>query len=204
MTTANTPRPKALLFDLGGVVVQWRGIDALCDLTGWSSDDVLNTFKGSALCEAHELGQCDDDAFIDEIRKIFDLSLSHSAMKTAWMDWLGAPYPGIADVLKSLKSQYVTACLSNTNALHWRVLAVDIATDRHFHFTFASHLMHLAKPDTEIYLSVIEKMHVSPCEIWFFDDSLSNVEAAQEVGMSAFHVDKSVGVIPTLEALQLT
>ena len=46
-------------------------------------------------------------------------------------------------------------------------------------------------------------MGVRPSNIWFFDDTLINVEAAKTIGMEAFHVNRNLGVIPTLQALQL-
>ena len=44
-------------------------------------------------------------------------------------------------------------------------------------------------------------MKVAPADIWFFDDTLINVEAAIQAGMVAHHVDREVGVIPTLKRL---
>ena len=46
-------------------------------------------------------------------------------------------------------------------------------------------------------------MDVNPSDIWFFDDTQANVDAANVVGMTAFHVDRTVGVIPLLKELEL-
>ena len=40
-------------------------------------------------------------------------------------------------------------------------------------------------------------------DVWFFDDTLANIEGARHVGLTAFHVNREVGVIPILENLQL-
>ena len=39
-------------------------------------------------------------------------------------------------------------------------------------------------------------MSVSPSDIWFFDDTVENIEAAKSAGMQAFHVDRAHGRNP--------
>jgi len=45
------------------------------------------------------------------------------------------------------------------------------------------------KPDREIFEYVIHDLDVPPRRIAFFDDTPVNVEAAREVGITAFEVD---------------
>jgi len=46
-------------------------------------------------------------------------------------------------------------------------------------------------------------MGVNPSDIWFFDDTQANIDAATSLGMTAFHVNRQVGVIPLLKELNL-
>ena len=40
-------------------------------------------------------------------------------------------------------------------------------------------------------------------DMWFFDDTLANIDGARAVGLTAFHVDRKVGVLPLLKELGL-
>ncbi len=195
--------PKVLLFDLGGVIVRWTGLEELSALTGLSRDEVLATFELSGIFKAYQIGQCDDATFITELISEFKLDKSPSEMTRLWQIWVGKTYPGVKEALTKLRQNHTIACLSNTNALHWAWLENHIATADYFDYSYASHPIKAAKPDFESYHIPIQDMAVSPSDIWFFDDTGANVEAAKSAGMQAFHVDRAHGVIPVLQALKL-
>ncbi|MDB2437988.1 HAD-IA family hydrolase [Hellea sp.] len=197
------PKPKVLLFDLGGVIVRWVGLDALAQLTGLPREDVITRFAASDIFSAYEIGQCSDDVFAQELITRFNLDVPLSEGKEMWNSWVQACYSGTKAALTTLKADYSLACLSNTNALHWQHLRTHIILDDYFDYSFASHLIEAAKPDSKSYLIPIKEMDVSPKDVWFFDDTLVNVKAAEKVGIKAFHVDREVGVIPKLKELGL-
>ncbi len=196
-------KPKVLLFDLGGVIVRWTGLEELSALTGLSRDEVLATFELSDIFKAYQIGQCDDATFITALISEFKLDKSPIEMTRLWQIWVGETYIGIKEALTTLRQNHTIACLSNTNALHWAWLENHIATASYFDYSYASHLIKAAKPDPESYHIPIQGMGISPSDIWFFDDTMENIEAAKAVGMQAFHVDRKFGVIPVLQALNL-
>ena len=196
-------KPKVLLFDLGGVIVRWTGIAGLSSLTGLSEAEILATFAASEIFKAYEIGKCNDDTFIAALIDDFQLDMSPADATKQWNIWVGETYEGTKEVLTQLRENYTLACLSNTNALHWAWLERHIATEDFFDHSYASHLIHAAKPNPKSYHIPIQDMGVRPSNIWFFDDTLINVEAAKTIGMEAFHVNRNLGVIPTLQALQL-
>lgn len=195
--------PKVLLFDLGGVIVRWVGLHALSDKTGLSLEEVKARFARSQIFRDYETGRRDDDTFTDELISQFNLAIPREAVKDLWNSWVQESYAGTKDMLITLRTKYTIACLSNTNALHWGHLPKHIKIDEFFDYSYASHLITAAKPDPVSYEIPIHDMGVSPSDIWFFDDTLINVEAAKSAGMEAFHVDREVGVIPTLKELGL-
>ena len=203
MQHQKTQTPKVLLFDLGGVIVRWTGLDALSDMTGMSREKVIESFASSDIFTAYEIGECDDDTFIMEFISVFGLSESPAQAKRLWQIWVEETYAGTKDALKTLKENYTIACLSNTNALHWEWLSNHIIADEYFDHSYASHLIGAAKPRAESYTIPIKDMGVNASNIWFFDDTQTNVDAANALGMSAFHVDRTVGVIPKLKELEL-
>jgi len=196
-------KPKVLLFDLGGVIVRWVGLDELAKLTGLSRDEVGDRFAASPIFRDYEIGHCEDDVFAQAFIAEFDLNIPLSGAKDLWNSWVQESYAGTKDALTELRKDYHIACLSNTNALHWAHLPTHIKLDDYFDDSFASHLINAAKPNPESYTIPIQKMGVNPSDIWFFDDTMINVEAAIATGMKAYHVDRDVGVIPTLRELGL-
>lgn len=196
-------KPKALLFDLGGVIVRWVGIDELSRITGLSRDDVGIRIAMSSVFQAYEIGKCDDDIFADTFIAEFNLNISRLEAKGLWNSWVQESYVGTKDMLTKLRDKYVIACLSNTNALHWEHLSNHIKIEDFFDYSYASHLIHAAKPNPESYQIPISDIGIAPSDIWFFDDTMINVQAAKSAGMKAYHVDRNVGVIPTLKGLGL-
>ena len=68
---------------------------------------------------------------------------------------------------------------------------------------YASHLLKAAKPDSIAWEMCLKDMKAQPHEVWFFDDTQVNIDAAQAMGIQSYHVDRNVGVIPTLKGLGL-
>lgn len=195
--------PKVLLFDLGGVIVRWTGMEALSQMTGLKREKIAEKFSGSSVFSDYEIGLCDDETFIQALISEFGLKVSPERAKTLWQEWVGQTYAGTKEALSALRADYTVACLSNTNALHWAWLPRHIVIEDYFDYGFASHLIEAAKPDAISYQICVEKLGVSSSDIWFFDDTLVNVEAAATLGMRAFHVDRAVGAVPLLRELKL-
>lgn len=196
-----TDKPKILLFDLGGVIVPWVGLIELSRMFDITQDEVNARFAGSEVFAAYERGQTTDAAFLAELTTLFDLpDGDHAAL---WNSWVRPPYPNTLETLAELKTRFTTACLSNTNDIHWAHLNTMFNTDTTFHHAFASNHIGEAKPDAACYTKPLEMMGVEAKDVWFFDDTLANVEAARALGITTFHVDRAVGVLPTLRELSL-
>jgi len=194
------PSPRVLLFDLGGVIVPWTGIEALAELTGLETLHIKHRLQSSDIIKAYEIGGCGDDTFAQEMITVFKLNMTREAFKLSWRHWVKAPYPETEAVLAKLRPKYSLASLSNTNTLHWAGLGyLEDMLDS----CMASHIFKVAKPNSRIYALAHKVLDVSPKNIWFFDDTIENVDAATAYGMTAFHVDNTVGVVPTLRALGL-
>ena len=86
--------------------------------------------------------------------------------------------------------------LSNTNEAHWqdivaRCFGGQEVVDSHFDHVFLSQEMHMAKPNDDIYLKVLEEIHASADECLFLDDSSANLEAASKLGFHTYHAETS-------------
>lgn len=193
--------PKVLLFDLGGVVVPWVGPELLAASHGLTRDAVMARFAGSDIFNAYERGHATNADFTAEFQGLFDLPEKDIA--ALWNSYVKPPFPGVMAALTDLKTRFTTACLSNTNALHWAHLNTMFSTDATFHHAFASHEINEAKPDAQSYLKPLAQMGVAAEDVWFFEDTTANVKAARTLGMAVHHVDRTVGVMPVLRELGL-
>ena len=147
-----------------------------------------------AAVRASEVGEIDLDAFAAVAARVLGIRVA-SAVAASSAYTLG-PYPGAADLLDELAAAGVaTACLSNTNANHWRILTDP--HDPHARVTgrlthrFASHLVGVRKPADAIYALVERAVGVPGDAIVFFDDLEENVAAAARRGWHAHRVDPS-------------
>jgi len=195
--------PKIILFDLGGVVVRWVGIQALSDLTGLSVAQVGEIFKKSEIGNQFERGLCSNQVFVTEFRNLFDLPGSDKELIMLWNSWVQDPYEGIIEAIETLKANYRVACLSNTNDLHWQHLRSYLDLDGLFSPAYASHEIYRAKPDLDCFEFVIKDLDIDPTNILFLDDTLANIEAAQNAGMQTEKVDPVYGALPALKSLKL-
>lgn len=192
-----------LLFDLGGVVVPWVGIDELATITNSTREGVNAKLSGSEVFHAYERGLCEDNVFLSDIVALFNLDIAPQDFAALWNSWVWAPYKGIIDALKALRQRYALATLTNNNALHWAHLNTLIDVEALFDFTFASHLIHAAKPDVESFEIPLNIMATDPSQVMFFDDTRANLEMARQMGFESYHVDRAKGVMPVLKQLTL-
>jgi len=175
---------ELVVFDLGGVMIRLNPPPPLG--THDRRDELM------ALVPEHETGRMDDALFI---QRVADIS-RHTTDEIEQMvhGWIVGPYPGIVELVDELAGSPVrTACLSNTNNLHWPRMhdpghptSLPLPALDH---RFASHLVGMRKPDEAIYRHVERETGVADERIVFFDDNAENVAAAQACGWQALQID---------------
>lgn len=178
-------RPKVLLFDLGGVLVDFVGLDEVRPLLPepLSDDEMRSRWLASESVLAFDCGQIDPETFADRFLAEWGLRIPRAEFTDIFSSWVRGFYPGATKLLAELRKEFKIACLSNVNELHWQRCgkAVSEAMDA----TFASFRLGLAKPDSRIYAAVMNELGVNPGELCFFDDSRPNVLAARRMGIDS-------------------
>ena len=92
---------------------------------------------------------------------------------------------------------YRVVMLSNTNSGHWPrieelfVEACGKLPAECFDALYLSYQMHCRKPDSEIFLSLLENEGAEPADCLFFDDSAENCAAARALGIDAVLVERN-------------
>ncbi|MBI5396783.1 MAG: HAD-IA family hydrolase [Verrucomicrobia bacterium] len=180
-------RFEVLLFDLGGVLVEFDGITPLVALSGgaltreqarrfWLLSDAVRRF---------ETGRCNGEEFAAGVITELRLNIAPDLFLQQFVSWDSGPMPGALELLDSLKPRFLLACLSNNNELHWRRLREETGLLEKFHHCFASQEIGHMKPDRESFEHVVRNLGVAPDRILFLDDNPECVDGARAAGLVA-------------------
>lgn len=176
------------MFDLGGVLIECGDFSKMLEWEDWTND-ISEIVKKYYECEAvrdYQRGIISTKAFAQTIMTELKLNTSISRFL---MEFRAVPrgfYPGAEELLRYLAGHYITACLSNTNELHWNKMCNSDKLKKYFKFTYPSHITHIVKPNPDAYKYVINSLHIAPSNIAFFDDREENVVVAKQSGMDAY------------------
>lgn len=187
MTTKK--KPDVLLFDLGGVLIDFAGFAELPRLVPGSPDpsSIRRRWIESETVHSFERGDIGPGEFARRFITEWRLEMNADAFLRELEAWARGPYEGATDLLENLQQDYRIACLSNSNELH--TSRHRRAIGRYIDHQIFSNEVGLAKPDPEIFDLAIRTLEVPAHRIAFFDDTVINVEVAAEAGMDAHLVD---------------
>lgn len=178
-----------LLFDLGGVLIDFAGFDELSRLLPGSPDraEVRARWIESESVQRFERGGITPLEFASGVIGELELAFSPDDFITAFVGWARGPYPGARSLLEQLRQTLRLACLSNSNQLHTPLhrRSLEQLMER---FYFSNEIGHV-KPDRAIFDHVIRDLGIPPQRMAFFDDTPVNVEAARGAGLKAYEVD---------------
>ena len=196
------PESKVILLDLGGVLIENTGRDGLMALLPYplEHDEIWRRWLASPSVRLFEAGKISSQAFAAQFIHEWKLEIGPEAFIAAFASWPRGFFPGARELLAVLRDRHHLACLSNTNAVHWRRFPEFPAL---FDTCFASHEMGIVKPDPEAYAHVIDTLGVEPSAVHFFDDLRPNVDAARAAGINAYHVSGFEQVAPLLREARL-
>lgn len=180
---------EVLLFDLGGVLVDWDGTTPLVEMTkGRLNRELARQFwLTSPWVGRHDTGACNVEQFAAGARQELQLEIEQQAFIRAYRGWVKGVYPGVPALLDRLSQHYRLATLTNNNAEHFDRITRDLDLGRYFSQVFASHLLGMKKPDPEIYRYVTAALGVAPEQIAFFDDNPECLVPARAIGWQTFH-----------------
>lgn len=196
------PAPHALLFDLGGVLLD---IDFDLALQAWAPysaltlDALRSTFSPDLPYQRHERGDIDAAAYFDHLADALQLTASHAQIEQGWNAIFVGEIEPTRQWVESLRGTLPCYAFSNTNASHmatWsqRFPAMVSAFDR----IFTSHELGLRKPERQAFDRICQLTRLPAAAILFFDDLPENVHAAEEAGLQAVLVRSPQDVISAL------
>jgi len=181
---------EMLLFDLGGVLVEFAGNDAIIELTsGRLNREAARRFwLDSPWLARYETGRCNEQEFAAGVIADLHIDMDTAPFLREFISWEIGPYPGAMELLDRLTQRYTLACLTNNNELHWNALNAMCGIERKFKKCYVSYLLGCKKPAPQIFSHVLADCGIAADRILFFDDNPECIEGARQAGIKGYCV----------------
>lgn len=186
---------KAIVFDLGGVLIHLNRDEALRRFTALgipNMDSLLDPYLQSGVFLAIEDGSMSKEEFRVELSKLASRELTHEEIYHAYMGFLEEVATYKFDFIDELSREYDIYILSNTNPY---VMEFAESTDflpngrklsSYCKHKFASCEMGMVKPHRGIFELMTREAKLTPSQTLFVDDGPANVAMAQEMGFVTY------------------
>ena len=175
-----------VLFDLGGVLVDPGGVEAMRQLSGLASDDeVWSRWLACRWVRSFERGACSSEDFAAGVVADWALGLDAEAFLSEFESWTGTVLPGALELVQEVRQAVPIGCLSNMNTVQWAAHYDGTPLIDAFEYRFLSFELGMVKPDAETFLAVAARLPAPPERVLFVDDNAVNVEGARATGFVA-------------------
>ncbi len=202
MNKQNNDMIEALLFDLGGVIVEIdfdRAFKVWAKYSNSNIEEIKSRFTFDEYYEAHERGEIEFDQYFNSLRKTLGIEITDQEFTVGWNSIFIGEIAGISKLLSNIKTIIPIYVFSNTNKLHqnyWFKQFENILSN--FETIFTSSDIGKRKPDLDAFQTVADLIGFKPQQILFFDDLLENINGAKKAGFKTVHVqsvlDTEIGV----------
>ncbi len=200
---------KNLLFDMGGVIFNQNTEEAFRRFrqAGIDTDYYMGKYGQKDFFFDLEAGNIDDQEFCRKMSETIGRTVSWDEAQYCWLGFFdGVPEERLR-YLEALRKNYHLCLLSNTNPF-------IMAYTRSSHFSnggkpitdffgsfFCSYEMKCCKPDDEIYLKALKQDSMKPEECLFVDDSQTNCDAAEALGIRVLCSKSNSNWMPKLDEI---
>jgi HAD superfamily hydrolase (TIGR01509 family) len=204
-STMETTNVQALLFDLGGVLIDvdfnrvleyWQPISRL------SLEELKATFSADLPYQQHERGEITAAKYFTHLAASLQLQDDPAHITKGWNAIFGGEIAETLSLVQEARAHVPCYVFSNTNATHqtaWTARYPILAQS--FERIFVSSEMGYRKPERRAFEYVAEAIGVPLNAILFFDDHPDNVEGARAAGLQTVHVRGPADVRAALQAI---
>ena len=194
---------KALIFDLGGVVID---IDFNKVFARWaeysnrSIEEIQSKFSFDHFYEAHERGEIDASDYFDSLRNTLGIDITDTHFEKGWNSIYNGELPGISGLLKRARRKLPLYAFTNSNRAHQLVWSKRFSeTLSLFEFVFVSSDIGKRKPEPAAFQIVAQSIGLEFDQMLFFDDSIENIFGARKLGLKTVHVKSVLDVKESIE-----
>ena len=199
-------RPTAVVFDLGGVLIDWNPRHLYRRL--FDDEDEMERFLRDIVSPEWNLEQDRGRPFAEGIEQLTrahpDRAELIEAFWSRWPEMLGEPFHETIALLGELCAAGVRLfALSNWSAETFAIGAPRFPFLADFEAVIVSGQERLVKPDPAIFRLLVDRHGLDPTRTVFVDDSPANVRAAAALGFRAIHFTDAALLREELVAMRL-
>jgi len=179
-----------LLFDLGGVLVDFTGVRDIAALLSKpaSRADIVERWSHCPVSYAFGVGEIGPAEFAQRFVRDWGITLEPEQFLREFRSWSRGFLSGARELLDTLRPRFRLGAVSNSNEVHWARNA-ELGVTQQFEFAVSSHQVGACKPDAAVYEAALQRAGIAPEAVAYFDDLQENVDAATELGMRAFRTE---------------
>jgi putative hydrolase of the HAD superfamily len=201
---------KNIIFDLGNVLydidftIMYNEFDQL-GIPNFENHFTLN--KCDQLFYDIEKGYIDQVGFCEGFNQLYNLSLSHAQIITAWNSLLIGFRKESMAWIKANKEKYPMFLYSNTNQIHCEHVLPQFEREiggdfeKLFKKPYYSHHMGMRKPDPASFQYILDQEGLNAAETLFIDDNEPNVIGAASVGLQILYLQPGMYIETELPKL---
>ncbi len=180
------------IFDLGNVFMRTtydEPFEVWGRYSGSTAAELVERFEMDEHFQRYERGELDSSSYFQHFNEQMALDIEEDRIVEGWNSIFDGIHESVQTSIVEIKKRSPVVALSNTNRAH-----VDAALSLYrkefdlFDNLYFSCDIGMRKPEERIYRYVLRECGVAPSEAVFFDDSLTNVEAARAIGIESVHV----------------
>jgi epoxide hydrolase-like predicted phosphatase len=179
---------KAVIFDLGGVIVPFdfkRAYARMEGLCPYPAAEIPKRLRSTDLVMRFETGQVGSEDFVREVSGILELRTNHEEFCDIFNCIFMNETLVAESLLERIHERHRLLLLSNTNPIHFSKVDALYPIMRHFDDRILSYKVGAHKPAPRIYQEAIARAGCRPEECFFTDDVALFVEAARCEGIDA-------------------
>ena len=186
---------NTIVFDLGGVIINLNVPRCVENFKQLMAEENIRNVLGiddegegvvavsaatKQLMHDYEYGNISTEEFLGTLQEYCFEGTTIEQIRAAWLSMLDTLPQERLDYIASLRKQgYRTILLSNSNALHWDPIWEQYRLGAYFDAVFASHHLHMAKPNKEIFEHVVREAQVDSAHTIYVDDLEKNLKAGE-------------------------
>ena len=189
-------RISALLFDLGGVIVDLdynKTIEAFEAIGLEDAEHLYNQFNQSKIFDEFEIGSISGNEFISLLQEKIPQKVSQSKIKEAWNAMILGFEKSKLEQIKRYSEKIPCYLLSNTNEIHLEYIQTLLQQvpfknlELLFKKCYYSHIIGKRKPHRETFEWVLNDMGYSSGEVLFIEDSPQHIRGAEKAKIKTLH-----------------
>ncbi|HEY9077968.1 MAG TPA: HAD family phosphatase [Anaerolineaceae bacterium] len=193
--TGHQKQIKAVIFDLGGVLVRTETQEPrirLAKRLGISPERLYDIIFNSPSNRLAEVGKITSVAHWDLVRQALGVSPGEIGQIRSEFFEGDILDRDLLMWIKALRSQVKVGILSNAmDDLRQRMDELQPGVLAEFDEVAISAEMGIAKPDMRAFLFAVDRLGVRPWETLFIDDMLHNIEGAEKAGLVGLRFQSS-------------